>query len=315
MAREIVDAHIHVFRRGCLPEKWFRIGAERWAGSKWPTPPIDSIDIEGGLVDDDVELLVPTMDAAGVSKVVCLTLDWGVHLGEPKVSIRELHEWYAELQQERFAGRFYAAAGVDPRRPDAVKIADDALGRLKLKALKLYPPTGFHVSDDMCFPLYEKCLEYDVPLVVHSAFIGYPHLGRFADPLHIGDVQVRYPDLRIVLAHSGYPFWLDEAIDITAHHPNTYLEISNWNFMLPKHTEQVGEKLLEMVSSVGAHRMIYASDHLGGRRFSGAKSQVGTWSEFVSKLPEFAAARGESVSEDEIDLIMAGNANRVFKLS
>lgn len=84
MGREIVDAHIHIFKRGCLPEKWFRIGAERWAGSKWPTPSTESIDIEGGLVDDDVEMLLPTLDAAGVSKAVCLTLDWGVHLGEPR---------------------------------------------------------------------------------------------------------------------------------------------------------------------------------------------------------------------------------------
>jgi hypothetical protein len=35
----------------------------------------------------------------------------------------------------------------------------------------------------------------------------------------------------------------------------------------------------------------------------------------VSNLPEFAESRGVKITEDEIDLVMAGNANRVFKLA
>lgn len=313
MARQVIDGHIHIFRRGCLPEQWFTIGAERWAGSKWPSPSPDEIDIESGLIDDDVSMLIPTMDGAGVQSAMCLTLDWGISLGEPKSPLRETHAWYGELQR-RFPGRIYASAGCDPRRPDAREILDEALGEHRLKGVKLYPPTGFRVSEEICNPIYEKCLEYDVPLVVHSAFVGYPHVGHHANPLWIGEVQKRYPDLRIVLAHSGFPFWYQEAMEVASHHPNTFLEISNWNMLLAKDPERTGRTLLEMINEVGAHRMIFASDHLGGRRFSGERSRLRSWVEFVSGLSDFAAQRGQKVSEEDLDLIMHDNAARVFKL-
>lgn len=312
--QSVVDAHVHIFKTGALPARWFEIGAERWAGSKWPTPSTDAIDIEGGLTDDEAALVIPDMDAAGISAAVCHTLDWAWSLGEPEIAVPAIHRWYSELQN-RFSGRVYATAGVDPRRPDAVEILDDALGTLGLKGLKLYPPTGFHVSDQICFPLYEKCLEYDVPVVVHTAFVGYPHIGHFANPLYIGEVQTRYPDLRIVLAHSGYPFWSEEAIEIVAHHPNSYLELSNWNLRHHTDADGVMRTLLQMRGAVGAHRMLFASDHLGGRRFSGARSQVGSWANFVRSL--FAAPDGSSagVINDDASLIMGENAKRVFGLN
>lgn len=313
MAREVIDGHIHIFRRGCLPERWFKIGAERWAASKWPMPSPDKVDIEGGLIDDNVSMLIPTMDAAGIQTAICLALDWGISLGEPASPIRETHAWYGELQ-ERFKGRVYASAGVDPRRPDAKKILVEALGQHGLKGVKLYPPTGFYVSDSMCDVIYETCLEFDVPVIVHSAFVGYPHIGRFADPLHIGDVQKRFPDLRIILAHSGFPFWWEQAVEICSHHPNTFLDISNWNWLLGQDTERLGRTLLAMRDEVGAHRMIFASDHLGGRRFSGERNRTGKWVQFVSDLPKYAAERGHTVTEGEIDLIMHDNAVRAFKL-
>lgn len=315
MTRKVVDGHIHIFRKGSLPEKWYEIGVSRWAASKWPPASPDEIDIEAGLIDDEnLSLLIPTLDDAGVDSAVCLTLDWGVRYGEPDIPLRDTHAWYGDLQR-RFPGRIFAVAGCDPRRADASDILDLALGRDALHGVKIYPPTGFYAFDESCNPIYEKCLEYDVPLVAHTAFVGYPHVGHYANPLYLNEVQARYPDLRIVLAHSGFPFWNDEAIEVASHHHNTYLEISNWNGLLKHESDELRSRLAKMIAHVGAHRVIFASDHLGGYRSSGNRSQLKKWRQFVESLADPGPDGSESkVTPADLDLIMHQNAERVFKL-
>jgi hypothetical protein len=60
--------------------------------------------------------------------------------------------------------------------------------------------------------------------------------------------------------------------------------------------------------------MLFASDHLGGRRFSGKRSTLSQWVEFVRDLPARAERLGLSIGQDEIELIIGENAKRVFAL-
>lgn len=310
----VIDAHMHVFGKGYLSRLWYQRGAERWAARTWPNRDPAKIDIEAGLVDGDGDLLLPEFDRAGIHAGMSLALDWGIEMGEPPVGMREVHAHYGELQR-RFAGRLFGVAGVDPRRPDAAEVLEEAIVTHGLRGLKVYPPCGFFPFDPVCGPLYRRCLDLDVPVIFHTAFVGFPHVGRFAHPLGIGDVQAMYPDLTIVLAHAGYPHWAKEAFEVAAHHPRSYLDISNWNWSLESDPEGLTRALVEMRDAVGPHRVLFGSDHLGGRRFSGKNSKLAPWADFVRELPERAARLGATVSREEVDLIMGENARRVFKLT
>ena len=309
----IVDAHIHLFGDGHLPRAWYRKAADRWAAAAWPRRDPAAIDIESGLVDLEGTLLFAELEKAGIAAGVAMGLDWGISLGEPRIPVRAVHQHYREMQG-RFAGRFFGVAGIDPRRPDAVALLEEAIVDLGLKALKMYPPCGFFPFDPVCFPLYDKCLELGVPVVFHTALVGFPHVPRFAHPLNLGDVQARYPSLAIVFAHAGYPVWAEEAMELVAHHPNSYLDISNWNALMDRDPDRLARLLLEMRDTVGAHRMLFASDHLGGRRFSGSRSRLAQWVNFVQELPDRAARLGGTVSSEEMQLIMGENARRLYKL-
>jgi predicted TIM-barrel fold metal-dependent hydrolase len=309
----VVDAHVHLFGRGDLPREWYRLGGERWAGKKWPTPDPGAIDIEGGLVDDDGTLLMAELERGGADACVAMGLDWGVEFDDPAIDPARVHARFAEMSA-RHPNRFYGIAGVDPRRPNAVELLTEAVDRYGLKGLKLYPPCGYFPSDPACYPLYERCLELDVPVVIHTAYVGWPHVARFANPIAIGDVQLRHPDLSIVFAHSGHELWLDEAVLTASDHPRSYLELSNWNWNLAGNHEELVRVLVRMRDAVGPHRMLFATDHLGGRRFSGGRSQIGDWIAFVRELPERAGRLGLQVSEEEVELILGANAERVFKL-
>ena len=313
----IVDAHVHLFGPGYFPPAWHAITARRWSVAVLPPRDPQEIlpHIERGLVDPDGSLLMEEFDRAGVDAGICLTLDWGLAVNDDSgVSAEDMMRHYAELQ-ENLGGRFYAIAGVDPRRPGALDLYERAIREWGLKGLKLYPPCGYYPYDEVCFPFYEKSLELGVPVYIHTALEpSYPLRSRFANPLAVADVQLRYPDLTIIFAHSGYPIWAEEAIETARNHPFSYLELANWNFEAAKNPGKVVRLIARMRDAVGAHRILFGSDHLGGPRFSGERSILPAWVNFIRSLPEEAPKYGCEFTQAEVGLILGENAQRLFEL-
>ena len=48
---------------------------------------------------------------------------------------------------------------------------------------------------------------------------------RYAHPLLMDEVAMRYPDLKIIMAHLGHPWTVDTAV-VVRKHPNVYADIS-----------------------------------------------------------------------------------------
>jgi predicted TIM-barrel fold metal-dependent hydrolase len=133
--------------------------------------------------------------------------------------------------------RFIPFGGVDPRlTSDMAAYMDHLLGELRIKAIKIHPPHQlFNVNGYLFDPdlkslvvVYEKCVEYDVPLMVHtgtSMFKGARN--RFADPMPVDDVAVDFPDLKIIIAHAGRPLFADTSFFLLRRHPNVSCDISS----------------------------------------------------------------------------------------
>ncbi|HUF53776.1 MAG TPA: amidohydrolase family protein [Dehalococcoidia bacterium] len=313
----IVDSHVHLFDVGYFPPKWHDITAERWAKAALPNRNPEDVRgrIEGGLIDPDASLLIGELDRAGIDTGICLTLDWGWGIGDTSgASPEQMMRHYGDLQRS-LDGRFLAIAGVDPRRPGSLELYERAIKEFGLRGLKIYPPTGFYPYDDFVMPFYEKSLELNVPVYIHTAlYPTYPLRPRFSNPVGVTDVQAAFPELTIIMAHSGFPSWGDEAIAVAQQHPNTYLEISNWDEIAEHDPGRVIHFLAEMRDRVGALRMLFGSDHIGGSRFSGERSRLPFWASFIRALPEDAPKYGKEFSQNEVDLILGGNAQRIFNL-
>jgi predicted TIM-barrel fold metal-dependent hydrolase len=308
-----IDAHVHLFDRGFLPRKWFESVARRWAGTTFPPRDASGLDVEGGLCDPGGRLLFADMDAADVDAAVCLSLDWDIGLGAAPVPRAEVHRLYGALQREN-PGRFFAVAAVDPRRQDAVRLLEQALDEDGLIGLKLYPPRGYAPGDEVCSPLVQACIDRDLPVVIHTAHVGWPHQGRLGNPLLVDALQVRHPEATIVLAHAGHPLWLEECLLVTAAHPTTFAELSNWNELIEHEPDLYVRHVCRARDVVGPHRIIFGSDQLGGRRFTGERSPMRRTVEFAHDLPARARRLGLEFSEDDLDLFLDGNARRAFRL-
>ncbi|MBI3160192.1 MAG: amidohydrolase [Chloroflexi bacterium] len=129
--------------------------------------------------------------------------------------------------------------------------------RYGFAGIKVYPPYQHHAPNDArLYPLYARAQELGLVMLVHtgsSIFKGARI--KYADPLLLDDVAIDFPELPIVMAHSGRPFWYEQAFWLARRHPNVYLEVSG----LP------AKKLLDYFPRLGelADKVIYGSDWPG----------------------------------------------------
>ncbi|HVR37250.1 MAG TPA: amidohydrolase family protein [Methylomirabilota bacterium] len=96
-----------------------------------------------------------------------------------------------------------------------------------LKGLKLYPGyEPFYPHDKRCQVLYDLALEYDVPVMIHTGDTYTPKGKlRFAHPLHVDDVAVDNPGLKLVICHIGNP-WIRDCMEVIYKNRNVYADIS-----------------------------------------------------------------------------------------
>src|SRR5690348_16577638 len=117
-------------------------------------------------------------------------------------------------------------ASVDANDPGAVAELERAIDS-GLRGLKLAPTyQGFDPLSPEAFAVYEAAEGLDLPVMWHqgTTFVRMAEL-RWALPLQIDQVALRFPRLRIVIAHMGHP-WIEDALVVVRKHPNVYADIS-----------------------------------------------------------------------------------------
>jgi predicted TIM-barrel fold metal-dependent hydrolase len=106
--------------------------------------------------------------------------------------------------------------------------------RLGLRLIKIHPPHQLFYPNDYLKGMKELELLYraaesnDIPVMFHTGTSIFPGArNKYGDPIHIDDVAVDFPQLKIVLAHGGRPLWMDTAFFLVRRHPSVYLDISS----------------------------------------------------------------------------------------
>lgn len=97
----------------------------------------------------------------------------------------------------------------------------------KVIGLKLYPGyEHYYPTDRLCVPIYDLAAKYRVPVMFHTGDT-YTKLGKlkYSHPLHLDDVAVDHPDLRIVICHLGNP-WFRDTAEIIYKNDNVRADIS-----------------------------------------------------------------------------------------
>lgn len=137
---------------------------------------------------------------------------------------------YKEYNQPQSIGYCCGVKSDELTRDNAEKTAlefERYVNTPQCVGIKLYP--GYqhvYVYDSVHYPLYELARKYDLPVVIHTGDTSKATaILKYAHPLTVDEIAVRYPDIRFVIAHCGNP-WLVDAVEVAAKNDNVFLELS-----------------------------------------------------------------------------------------
>ncbi len=96
------------------------------------------------------------------------------------------------------------------------------------RGLKLHPTyQQYFLNDSRIYPIYRTAQHLAIPVLIHTGSSIFPGARlKYGDPLHLDDAAVDFPDLKLVMAHSGRGIWYDRAFFMSRLHKNVYMEIS-----------------------------------------------------------------------------------------
>ena len=199
---------------------------------------METIDFHHHLLEEDnyADKLVRKMDELGIDK----TLISGLGIGKGKKVDKSVYEKYnlgplgadnddvfAAIKKypDRLIGNGYIRLGQD--NTDKV----DELVEKGFKGLKVTRPTVAY-NDDACFPVYEKAEQYGIPILFHMGIIISTPFDKEDDvcsmrmqPVMLDRIARHFPDLKLIIAHMGVP-WFEESAIMMRFHKNVYTDFT-----------------------------------------------------------------------------------------
>lgn len=124
-------------------------------------------------------------------------------------------------------GRRIGFLSVHPEVPGALDELERAHTDLGLVGVKLGPNYQmFDPLGEAALRLYTEAEQRGLPMVFHQGASPVREAPlRYAHPLLMDEIAIRFPELRIVMAHMGHP-WQRDTIVVIRKHPNVYADIS-----------------------------------------------------------------------------------------
>jgi uncharacterized protein len=231
-----------------------------------------------GHLGGDVRPLVESMDVHGIDHAVVFTLDG--FFEDSQLHNDKLAEFVAA-----HPGRLTGFANVHPRRADAAGEVRRAVTELGMKGVKFHPwLQGFSPVESFMNPIAEVCAELNVPMIFHD---GTP---PYTTPLQIALLAERYPELTVILGHSGLLDLWPEALVAARRNENVWLCLCG----------PPTAALQKLVDAVPHERIVFGSDIGFGRDYQ-ARHRI----EQVRVL---------DLAKDSLDAILGGNAARLLSL-
>jgi uncharacterized protein len=210
----------------------------------------------------------------------------------------EVNEFVAEYVRAD-PKRLIACGSVHPRHTKNILADVEQLLRLGIRMIKIHPPHQLLYPNDYVRGVKELEIIYraaeanGIPVMIHTGTSVFPGArNKYGDPIHVDDVAVDFPKLKILLAHGGRPLWMETAFFLIRRHANVYLDISG---IPPKRLLEYFPRLSEIASktlfgtdwpgpgvpdikqNVDEFRALPISEEMRARIFGGTAAEI--WAE------------------------------------
>lgn len=202
----IIDVHTHVFRYPQHFTEQFRRQAMRARG------------------DAEIDLSTSDEDYRRHAGERVRTIAFG---GKARLSGIWVEDRYVAETVARSPDALIGFLSVDPTQEgwqDELREGHQDLGLKGIKLLSMY--AGFRPDDPSVEPLWRYAREHGLPVLLHTGttFVAQAPL-ECTLPRHLDPVAIRFPDVKIILAHLGHPYE-GECVAVIRKHPNVYADLS-----------------------------------------------------------------------------------------
>lgn len=172
----------------------------------------------------EVDLTVRWEDYAESATVDTKTIVFG---GKARLSGLWVDDQYVADYVARQPGRLIGFLSLDPTQPgweDELRFGHEALHLQGIKLMPMY--AGFRPDDPSLDPLWQYADRHGLPVLLHTGttFVSQAPL-ECTLPRWIDHVAIRFPGVRIVMAHLGHPYEAECVVTIRKH-PHVYADIS-----------------------------------------------------------------------------------------
>lgn len=175
------------------------------------------------------EKFLAYLDRVGVEKAVL------INYVSPDVMgfTAETNDWIARYVRHA-PERLIACGSVHPRFTADCAAEVDRIANLGIKMLKVHPPhqliypNQYRTDLPEQAQIYERAQALGIPVMIHTGTSVFPKARNiYAQPIHVDDLIVDFPKLKIIIAHGGRPLWMNEAFFLVRRSKNVYLDISS----------------------------------------------------------------------------------------
>ncbi|MAE60421.1 MAG: amidohydrolase [Planctomycetaceae bacterium] len=174
--------------------------------------------------DTEIDLTVRYADYRAACPPQTITVVFG---GKAKLSGFWVDDDHVARYVARHPKQLIGFLALDPTQPGYYKEMRRGHEQLGLQGIKLMPMyAGFDPRDPRLDPIYRYASRNDLPILLHTGttFVAQAPL-RCTLPRLLDDVAVRFPDVKMILAHLAHPYE-DECIVTIRKHPNLFADIS-----------------------------------------------------------------------------------------
>lgn len=223
---ELIDVHVHLFPEDVL-DKYL----EDYTGhSKLPVacrPTVSQLFEEyGGEIDVGKSKFVILHEWESTKEYESVNLKYVAESDHfyTKCYFYYFNEWLGKIQAEH--ENIFCFGSVHPSDPGCREEFDRMIQGYKLKGMKLVPcMQHFFLNDKRLFPVYEQAEALRIPVLVHTGGDPIPGMEIFGHPRDVHEIAETFPNLTIILAHMGIPFF-EETRAILKKHRNVYTDIA-----------------------------------------------------------------------------------------
>jgi uncharacterized protein len=186
----------------------------------------------------------------GVAVTIAEMDKWGVDIGMCGVGTEVTARAFKD-----HPGRFIGSVEIDPNDINgAVRKIREMKDQYDIKAVTTFPAgcnPQVPVSDRRYYPIYQTCIDLDIPIVANAGIAGPRFPSACQDVMLFDEVCYDFPELRIVMRHGAEP-WEALAVKLMLKWPNLYYMPSAF---APKHYPKA---IIDYANTRGADKIMYA---------------------------------------------------------